>query len=214
MTTLLNVLKSRHPMADERVILHYILKGFVRRGDDIITNPDFPVRDETALTFESEYLVDKPMEYWVMREIDERWMGIGSISRILGIEMTQAHVDYILDKKAEVVVLNFRSGNMADFVETHVGNLFLEDFSRRLAGLFDGIISFLASNPLRVMGVVERYADKVREGGTIVIAIECHEDLENVRESYGAIGSAIGLSLKASSLLEVNERMACLVFER
>ncbi len=214
MGTLFQLLKSRHPEAKDVIIKSYILQGFVKKNKESITNPEFPVRDTTVFEFENEYLLDKPVEYWIMKELDERWLNVSPTTRALGIELKMAHVSYILEKKADIVLLNFKPYDVEGFVEMHVGNLFLDDFSSKLTGVFDVVICCLISNPLRVLGVVEKYLDKIHEHGMIAVMAHMNEHVPELKESYDAVASAIGLKLQASGTLEIDPQKLCLIFRR
>ncbi len=215
MVTLLEMLREKHPGADERVILRYLEKGFVKREGEVITNPHFPVKDPSLFVLENEDLLDKSFDYWVMMEIDERWLNLQPTSRVLGLDMKPGYVEYILDRRAEVVVLNFRAEEIPDFVEVCVGNLFIEDFSKKLTGIFDWILSFLSSNPLRLMGVVERYLPKLSGLGAVALCVDAaDEEQTEIRDSYEAVASAMGLSLRSAASLNIDRGKICLLLKR
>ncbi len=195
---LIEYLKMRHPSASEDLILAYIKEGFVKIDGNEITNPFYNVEGRTEkLELVGEYILEKDTDWLCMRKIDRELLNLNPTNRILGFELRQGYVDYILERKADVVVLNFFDHDLKNYVEVHVGNLFQEDFSPILKGKFDVILSFVRSNPVRIFGLVENYKSFLMHDSRVVVLVNLseYESLKDIKRAFNEAASFVGFQL-------------------
>ncbi len=195
---LVEYLKGRHPTASEDLILAYIKEGLVKIEGNEITNPFYDVGDRTEkLELVEEHILDKDMDWWCMRKIDGDLLNLNPTNRILGFELRQGHVDYILERKADVVVLNFFDHGLKNYAEAYVGNLFQEDFSPVIRGKFDVILSFVRSNPVRIFGLVENYKRFLMHDSRVAVLVNPNEydSLKDIKRAFNEAASFVGFRL-------------------
>ena len=166
------------------------------------------------MELEKPELLEKGKDYWCMNEVIDL-CNIRELDRVLGFEMKQEHVDAMLEKRAEVVVLNFQDYGLENYVQCHVGNLFYDDFTSLLKGKFDVMVSFVKSNPVRVFGIVERYLPLMMENFRVVVVSSgaAFDSLSEMKEAYSNAASLLLLELKKARTFPFDELVA-MVFEK